>query len=312
MRKLIFLFFFAFAALAQEENGTKTNPKLPSPKGNAGKVLGSDGTKLIWKSATDGVHPAISVTNNAAPFSFNASTQTLNIPQAATLTDNGNGTITLNKGDGTSVTVGAADDKTNAAITINGTNYAAGTTFETLITALNANSHKATTLTDNGDGTMKFTNGDGVTIDSVQVYLIPEPLFVAKYSAATETLLNSTQSIGYTQGGLSKTLTTKANMIYIDSTAAAIQTINIPDPSAAANAGFEFSITWLKVANQVTFNYPIYDRVLGVLYSSTTFVPDNRDLMTVPKLLSADVLFKAFPYSTIHIVNTNGKYLIKR
>jgi hypothetical protein len=216
MRKLIFLFFFAFAALAQEENGTKTNPKLPSPKGNAGKVLGSDGTKLIWKSATDGVHPAISVTNNAAPFSFNSGTQTLNIPQAASLVDNGNGTITLNKGDGTSVTVGAADDKTNAAITINGTNYAAGTTFETLITALNANSHKATTLTDNGDGTMKFTNGDGVTIDSVQVYLIPEPLFVAKYSAATETLLNSTQSIGYTQGGISKTLTTKANMIYID------------------------------------------------------------------------------------------------
>lgn len=48
---------------------------------------------------------SILATNNAAPFSFNSSTQTINVPQSPTLVNNvANGTLTFNKGDGTAAT----------------------------------------------------------------------------------------------------------------------------------------------------------------------------------------------------------------
>lgn len=45
-------------------------------------------------------HPAATLTNLAAAFSWNSGTQAGNIPQVPTLTNNGNGTITLSKGNG--------------------------------------------------------------------------------------------------------------------------------------------------------------------------------------------------------------------
>ena len=45
-------------------------------------------------------HPAVSLTNNNAPFSFNTTTQTGNIPKSGSLVDNLDGTYTFTAGDG--------------------------------------------------------------------------------------------------------------------------------------------------------------------------------------------------------------------
>lgn len=78
------------------------------------------------------IHPAAVVTNNASPFSWNAATQTLNVPKAPTLVANANGSFTFTAGDGSAPVVIPADC--------------------------------CPTLVDNGDGTYTFTNGSGGTI----------------------------------------------------------------------------------------------------------------------------------------------------
>ena len=83
-------------------------------------------------TVTFATHPATTVTSNAAPFSWNAATQTLNVPQAPTLVANADGSHTFNSGDGSAPLVIPADC--------------------------------CPTLTDNGDGTFTFTAGDGSTV----------------------------------------------------------------------------------------------------------------------------------------------------
>ena len=206
------------------------------------------GSKMKPPVGTSGT--PVSVTNNAAPFSFNSGTQILNVPK---------------------------QDK----------------------------------LENNGNNTMKFTRGDGISFDSIQVYLIPEPDFCLKFNGGIDTLFNSTQSFGYTQGGMTKILKTIANIVYND-TLGVNQTIKLPDPTLLGNGSYGFSLLWGKIPNQVTFDYPIYDRQNGVLYSSSTFVVDIRDYSTLTSLTSTDVLFKSRPYSQIYIQNINGKYFIQR
>ena len=77
------------------------------------------------------VHPAAAVTNNAAPFAWNAATQVLNVPQAPTLVANGDGSHTFTAGDGSAPVIIPADC--------------------------------CPTLVDNGDGTYTFTAGNGGT-----------------------------------------------------------------------------------------------------------------------------------------------------
>lgn len=70
-------------------------------------VNNPDGTTTITDEIGNAVvtgHPAASFTNNAAPFSWNAATQSGNIPQAGKLVDNGDGTYTFTPGDGTDPT----------------------------------------------------------------------------------------------------------------------------------------------------------------------------------------------------------------
>lgn len=83
-------------------------------------------------TVTFATHPATTVTSAAAPFSWNAATQTLNVPQAPTLVLNADGSYTFDSGDGSAPVIIPADC--------------------------------CPTLTDNGDGTFTFTDGDGNTV----------------------------------------------------------------------------------------------------------------------------------------------------
>ena len=83
-------------------------------------------------TVTFATHPATTVTSNAAPFSWNAATQTLNVPQAPMLVLNADGSYTFTAGNGSAPVVIPADC--------------------------------CPTLTDNGDGTFTFTDGDGNTV----------------------------------------------------------------------------------------------------------------------------------------------------
>lgn len=96
-------------------------------------------------------HSPMAVTNNASAFAFSLANQTLNIPQSSTLVDNGNGTITFTKGDGTAPVVidvkeDATEVVTTAIITVAGTNYPVGTSVQTILGAIPASSG-ATNLT---------------------------------------------------------------------------------------------------------------------------------------------------------------------
>lgn len=86
-------------------------------------------------------HNPTTLTNTAAPFSWNVSTQAGNIPVSPTLVNNGNGTITFTSGTGTApviidVTENASEVLTTTPITINGTTYPANTTVETILSAI--------------------------------------------------------------------------------------------------------------------------------------------------------------------------------
>ena len=68
----------------------------------------NSGTTLVATSVQDAItelaatsHPLAILTNNAAPFSWNTTTQAGNIPVSPTLVNNGNGTITFTSGTGT-------------------------------------------------------------------------------------------------------------------------------------------------------------------------------------------------------------------
>lgn len=89
---------FAFNAGAQTLN-------VPRPTSIT--VAGNDYTFNVGDGSTPvtlTLHPALVSTNNAAPYSFNQTTQTLNIPRSPTLVGAGN-TYTFNAGDGTTSTV---------------------------------------------------------------------------------------------------------------------------------------------------------------------------------------------------------------
>jgi hypothetical protein len=84
------------------------------------------------------LHPAVIATQSASPYSFNAATQTFNFPNTPSLTNNGNGTITYVKGDGTApLTISLGDDLINAPLTINGLLYPTGTSYESILRGLN-------------------------------------------------------------------------------------------------------------------------------------------------------------------------------
>ena len=83
------------------------------------------------------MHPELSSTNTDAPYSFNQSTQTLNIPLSSSLVDNGDGTITFTKGDGSlPQVINLIDDKINNSLIINGITFPIGTDFETILNSL--------------------------------------------------------------------------------------------------------------------------------------------------------------------------------
>lgn len=88
-------------------------------------------------------HNPTTLTNTAAPFSWNVSTQTGNIPLTPTLVDNGDGTITYNPNNGAApitidVTENANEVLTTTSITVNGTTYPANTSVQTILSAISA------------------------------------------------------------------------------------------------------------------------------------------------------------------------------
>ena len=104
-------------------------------------------------------HPPMTVTNNAGAFAWNAATQTLNVPPATTIVDNGNDTYTVTNSDGTTFTIdasGSGGGATHPAANI--TNNAAPFSFNVATQAANiplpsftedANNY----ILDEGDGT---------------------------------------------------------------------------------------------------------------------------------------------------------------
>ena len=132
-------------------------------------------------------HPAASVTNNNAPFSWNAATQALNIPKEPTLVQLGNGSFLFTPGDGSAPTVipadccptltqqndgsyvfhtGLGNDVIIPAIAL--TNNDAPFAWDSITRV--GNIPKGGTLTLNADGTLTFDPGNGganVTIPAI-------------------------------------------------------------------------------------------------------------------------------------------------
>lgn len=100
-------------------------------------------------------HPAASLTNNAAAFSWDSATQVGNIPQSGNLVNNGNGTFTFIPGNGNpGVTIPFADTATTvlttAAVTINGTVFPIGTTLQAIVNAFAPLAHPVAVVTNSG------------------------------------------------------------------------------------------------------------------------------------------------------------------
>lgn len=70
-------------------------------------IAGTPGETARIQDLLDGLaatsHAPVNLSNSPAPFEFNAGTQSGNIPLWPSFVDNGDGTYTLNLGDGTSV-----------------------------------------------------------------------------------------------------------------------------------------------------------------------------------------------------------------
>lgn len=82
---------------------------------------------------------SVTLTNNDAPFSWNAGTQTGNIPQPIQIIENADGTTTFQFGDGTpdlTIQDDGSEVVTSIPYTIDNIVYAAGTDIETIISAL--------------------------------------------------------------------------------------------------------------------------------------------------------------------------------
>lgn len=121
-------------------------------------------------------HNPTTLTNTAAPFSWNVSTQAGNIPVSPTLVNNGNGTITFTSGTGTApvtidVTEDASEVLTTTSITINGTTYPANTAVETILSAIStyAGTTNLTYTPSATNGTIVSDTGTDAIIPSVTV-----------------------------------------------------------------------------------------------------------------------------------------------
>jgi len=180
-------------------------------------------------------------------------------------------------------------------------------TFSYDSTAMLLNIPKQDKIIDNFDGTVTFDRGDNSGKDTLRVYLLDEPDYWIKLKGGTHTVLSSPISVNYTQNLQTKSLITYENKMILDTTGID-QIINLPNPGATNVSSV---ILCSKNPPKVTFNYPIYDRTNGVLYSSSVLVADNRDYSTISSLTMNDVMFKTRPYSQIVIINQNGKYFIE-
>jgi hypothetical protein len=143
-------------------------------------------------------HPAMAVTNTASVFSFNAANQTLNIPQSAALVDNGNGTITFTKGDGTApiiidVKEDATEVVTTASITVAGTTYPIGTSVQTILGAIPSGGATNLTLANNTTTTLDVLSSTGT-----DVTLPAGTTLLAGLKTANDTL--AINAIGVTAG----------------------------------------------------------------------------------------------------------------
>ena len=141
----------------------------------------NSGTTLVATSVQDAItelaatsHPLAILTNNAAPFSWNTTTQAGNIPVSPTLVNNGNGTITFTSGTGTApvtidVTENASEVLTTTPITINGTTYPANTAVETILSAIStyAGTTNLTYTPSATNGTIVSDTGTDAVIPSV-------------------------------------------------------------------------------------------------------------------------------------------------
>ncbi|MGL5075683.1 MAG: hypothetical protein ACRDBG_07550, partial [Waterburya sp.] len=102
------------------------------------------GTTLnnILAALTALAHPAATITNNAAPFVWDSSTQTGNVPPTPSLTYNPiTGELTFSPNDGTApqifnLAVDTGDIVTTSTLNVNGTNLPVGSTVQDVLNAL--------------------------------------------------------------------------------------------------------------------------------------------------------------------------------
>ena len=120
------------------------------------------------------IHNPMTVTNTNTPYSFVSGTQTLNIPLSANLVDNGDGTITFTRGDGTApITIAITEDAgevlTTNPVVIVGTTYPTGTSVQAILNSLSGTAHVPVTTVDSG--TIDFTQS-GVDNQTVTATLV--------------------------------------------------------------------------------------------------------------------------------------------
>ena len=120
------------------------------------------------------IHNPMTVTNTNNPYSFVSGTQTLNIPLSSNLVDNGNGTITFTRGDGSvpviiEVTEDAGEVLTTNSLVIGGTTYPTGTSVQAILNSLSGTTHVPVTTVDSG--TIDFTQS-GINNQTVTATLV--------------------------------------------------------------------------------------------------------------------------------------------
>lgn len=116
---------------------------------------GDGSAPVIFNTTTD--HPAAQLTHTAAPFSWNAATQTGNIPQTPSLVQNANGSFTFNSGDGTATVTIPPDC--------------------------------CPTLTPNPDGSFTFDMGDGSPVVTIPALPVDVYLSSGYYDSTSQEIL---------------------------------------------------------------------------------------------------------------------------
>lgn len=275
------------------------------------------------------VHPAATLTNNAAPFTWNGTTQTGNIPQVGKLVANADGSYTYTAGDGSAPVIipkECCPTMAMAGNTVTFTNgdgsvitftlHPAATFAQTAApftwnaTTQVGNMPQAPRLVANADGSYTFTAGDGSA-----------PVVIPEDCCPTMTLAGNV--VTFTNGNGSVVTFTLHPAATLTNNAAAFswnsatQTGNIPQsPTLALTAtGFTFTpgnggaaVNYIEPVDTDTFvsgftivgNVATITRNDGVIFTQN--LPVNVDINVQSFSLSGSTLTLTETDGTVHTV----------